>query len=127
MPIRQWLAAGAGLALLVGLSSCSSLTSSQPVNCNVVKLARRNGQPLSEIAATFNVSEAEVAKCGTGPLDVPGAEQSEGATEAGAAAGGGENGGQSAGGENGGQSSGGDNGGGSGGDNGGASSGKPTM
>ena len=124
MRIRDGLMLMAVLPLAM-LTSCSAMKpQNQPVNCNVVKEDRQAGQQVTDIAAAFGVTEAEIEKCGTGPLNVPGAEQSEGATEAGAAAG------ASGGGEGGGEagSGGGDSGAAApSGDTGAAPSGKPAM
>ena len=68
-----------GLSLLaVALTSCAGGITNQPVNCNVVKLSRQNGQSVADIAETFHVTEAEINKCGTGPVEVTGGDQPEG-------------------------------------------------
>jgi len=44
------------------------------VNCDIVRLQRQEGLPASQIAASFQVSEADIAKCpnpGSAPEAAP--------------------------------------------------------
>ena len=50
--------------LLAPLYSCAGAGGGgRAVNCDIVRLQRQEGLPPSQIAASFQVSEADIAKC----------------------------------------------------------------
>ncbi len=49
--------------LLAPLYSCGATSSGRSVNCDIVRLQRQEGLPAAQIAASFQVSEADIAKC----------------------------------------------------------------
>ena len=55
------IAAAIGALILAGASGCS--TSTDHVDCNVVKLQQQSGRSDAEIASATGGSEADVAKC----------------------------------------------------------------
>ena len=63
-PIRRarlWILA---LVPLLGpLYSCAAAGGGRAVNCDVVRLQRQEGNSPSQIATSFQVSEADIAKC----------------------------------------------------------------
>jgi len=64
-PIRRkrlWILAL--IPLLAPLYSCAGASGGgRAVNCDIVRLQRQEGLPASQIAASFQVSEADIAKC----------------------------------------------------------------
>jgi hypothetical protein len=63
-PIRRarlWILAL--VPLLALLYSCAAAGGSGRVNCDIVRLQRQEGLPPSQIAASFQVSEDDIAKC----------------------------------------------------------------
>jgi len=64
-PIRRarlWILAI--VPLLAPLYSCAGADrGGRAVNCDIVRLQRQEGLPPSQIAASFQVSEDEIAKC----------------------------------------------------------------
>src|SRR5882672_9976517 len=64
-PIRRarlWILAL--VPLLAPLYSCTGADrGGRAVNCDIVRLQRQEGLPPSQIAASFQVSEADIAKC----------------------------------------------------------------
>ena len=64
-PIRRarlWILAL--VPLLAPLYSCAGADrGGRAVNCDIVRLQRQEGLPPSQIAASFQVSEADIAKC----------------------------------------------------------------
>ena len=62
------LAASGLLAVVVGLSGCSTFSpSNDPVDCNIVKTQRAAGQTDAQIATNLSASADKVAACGSGP------------------------------------------------------------
>ncbi len=49
--------------LLAPLYSCSGAGGGRAVNCDIVRLQRQEGLPAAQIAASFQVSEDDIAKC----------------------------------------------------------------
>lgn len=49
--------------LLVPLYSCAGAGKGRPVNCDIVRMQQAEGLPPAQIAASFQVSEAEIANC----------------------------------------------------------------
>lgn len=69
---RLWVLAP--VPLLVSLYSCAAAGGSRSVNCDVVRLQRQQGNSPSQIATSFQVSEADIAKCpstGSAPEATP--------------------------------------------------------
>ena len=63
-PIRRarlWILAL--VPLLAPLYSCAGAGGGRAVNCDIVRLQRQEGLPPSQVAASFQVSEADIAKC----------------------------------------------------------------
>lgn len=61
---RMGIAAALGMLILAGgISGCSSMMSTDHVDCNVVKLQQQSGRSDAEIASAIGASEADVAKC----------------------------------------------------------------
>ncbi len=63
-PIRRarfWILAL--VPLLAPLYSCAGAGGGRAVNCDIVRLQRQEGLPPSQIATSFQVSEADIAKC----------------------------------------------------------------
>ncbi|MFZ2063785.1 MAG: hypothetical protein WAU82_22455 [Candidatus Binatus sp.] len=61
---RMGIAAALGTLILAGgISGCSSMMSTDHVDCNVVKLQQQSGRSDAEIASAIGASEADVAKC----------------------------------------------------------------
>jgi hypothetical protein len=59
---RLWILAL--VPLLAPLYSCAGAGGGgRKVNCDVVRLQRQEGLPPSQIAASFQVSEADIAQC----------------------------------------------------------------
>ena len=58
---RLWILAL--VPLLAPLYSCAGAGGGRAVNCDVVRLQRQEGLPPSQIAASFQASEADIAKC----------------------------------------------------------------
>ena len=48
---------------LAPLYSCAGAGGGRAVNCDIVRLQRQEGLAPSQIAASFQVSEADIAKC----------------------------------------------------------------
>src|SRR5258705_11855546 len=65
LPIRRarlWILAI--VPLLAPLYSCAGAGGGgRAVNCDIVRLQRQEGLPPSQVAASFQVSEADIAKC----------------------------------------------------------------
>ena len=79
-PIRHarfWILAL--VPLLVPLYSCAGAGGGRPVNCDIVRMQRQEGLPPAQIAASFQVSEAEIANC---PVASPAAEAAPPSAEA---------------------------------------------
>ena len=64
-PIRRaslWILAL--VPLLAPLYSCAGAGGGgRAVNCDIVRMQRQEGLPPSQVAASFQVSEADIAKC----------------------------------------------------------------
>jgi hypothetical protein len=61
---RLGITAALGTLILAGgISSCSSMMSTDHVDCNVVKLQQQSGRSDAEIATAVGGTEADVAKC----------------------------------------------------------------
>jgi hypothetical protein len=62
---NTFISAASGLlVMVVGLSGCSTFsTSNDPVDCNIVKTQRAAGQTDAQIAANLNASADKVAAC----------------------------------------------------------------
>ena len=61
---RMGIAGALGTLILAGgISGCSSMMSTDHVDCNVVKLQQQSGRSDAEIASAVGGSEADVAKC----------------------------------------------------------------
>ena len=58
---RLWILAL--VPLLAPLYSCAGAGGGRSVNCDIVRMQQQEGLPPSQIAASFQVSEADIAKC----------------------------------------------------------------